>query len=88
MPAKGQKGCGTARRHRKRGRGTGCRKTEGRPDDLADALISGSAPTIYGWMGGSNTRSDPDRTYTLESVASYAGGVTGTSSPVTITVAN
>jgi hypothetical protein len=60
----------------------------GGPDGLADTLISGSTLTIFGWLGGWNTTSVPDGIYTLESVASYAGGVTGTSAPVTITVAN
>jgi hypothetical protein len=35
-----------------------------------------------------NTASVPDGTYSLTSVASYAGGVSGTSAPVSVTVAN
>jgi hypothetical protein len=60
----------------------------GGPDDYVDQVISGSTPTYYGWVGGWNTAGVPDGTYTLDSVASYAGGVAGTSSPITITVAN
>ena len=60
----------------------------GGPEDLVDQVISGSTPTIYGWIGGWNTTSVPDGMYTLQSVASYAGGVSGTSAPVTVTVSN
>jgi hypothetical protein len=60
----------------------------GGPHDLVDQTISGSTPTIYGWIGGWNTASVPDGTYTLNSVASYAGGVSGTSPPITVTVSN
>jgi uncharacterized protein YjbI with pentapeptide repeats len=60
----------------------------GGPGNLVDQVISGSVPTYYGWIGGWNTTSVPDGTYTLNSVASYPGGVAGTSAPVTFTVAN
>ncbi len=60
----------------------------GGPNDLVDQTISGSTPTIYGWIGAWNTASVPDGTYTLNSVASYAGGVSGTSPPITVTVSN
>jgi YVTN family beta-propeller protein len=60
----------------------------GGPNNLVDTVISGSTPTYFGWIGAWNTTTVPDGTYTLQSVASYAGGVTGTSSPITITVAN
>jgi uncharacterized protein YjbI with pentapeptide repeats len=60
----------------------------GGPNNLVDQVISGSMRTYIGWLGGWNTTSVPDGTYTLNSVASYAGGVAGTSPPVTITVAN
>jgi hypothetical protein len=60
----------------------------GGPNNLVDTLISGSGPWIYGWLGEWNTTTVPDGTYTIQSVASYAGGETGTSVPVTITVAN
>jgi hypothetical protein len=60
----------------------------GGPNNLVDQIISGSTRTYIGWLGGWNTASVPNGTYTLNSVASYAGGVTGTSPPVTFTVAN
>jgi uncharacterized protein YjbI with pentapeptide repeats len=60
----------------------------GGPSNLVDQIISGSTLTAYGWLGGWNTASVPNGTYTLNSVASYAGGVTGTSPPITFTVAN
>jgi hypothetical protein len=39
-------------------------------------------------LGGFDTTTVPNGTYTLQSVASYAGGVTGTSPGIAITVAN
>ena len=44
--------------------------------------------TPYGWLAEWNTTSVPDATYTVDSVASYAGGVSGTSSPISVTVDN
>jgi hypothetical protein len=51
-------------------------------------VISGSTSTYYGWLGAWNSASVPNGTYTLQSVASYGGGVSGTSAPITITVSN
>ena len=45
-------------------------------------------PTNYGWVVPWNTTTVPNGTYTLQSVASYAGGLSGTSAPITITVSN
>ena len=42
---------------------------------LNDQVISTASPTIYGWVGQWNTTTIPNGTYTLQSVASYAGGV-------------
>jgi uncharacterized protein YjbI with pentapeptide repeats len=58
----------------------------GGPDN--GTVISAGAPTLYGWLGQWNTTVVPNGTYTLQSVASYAGGVSGTSAPITITVNN
>ena len=55
---------------------------------LTNSVIASASPTYYGWIGLWNTTSVPNGTYTLQSLASYAGGVTGTSPPITITVAN
>jgi hypothetical protein len=55
---------------------------------LTDQVISGSSDTAFGWIGGWNTATVADGTYTLRSVACYAGGVCGTSAPVTMTVSN
>jgi len=60
----------------------------GGPDRYTDKVISGSTPTYYGWIGGWNTTSVPNGSYVLQSVASYAGGVTGTSAGIIITVKN
>jgi hypothetical protein len=50
--------------------------------------ISAGFPTLYGWLGQWNTTAVPNGTYTLQSVASYSGGVHRTSPPITITIAN
>jgi hypothetical protein len=60
----------------------------GGPSDLSDQVIATAIPTYVGWAAAWNTTGVPDGSYTLESVASYAGGVSGTSPPITITVAN
>jgi acetyl esterase/lipase len=55
---------------------------------LSDQVIATATPTLYGWVAQWNTTSVPNGTYTLQSVAVYSGGVSGTSPPVTVTVAN
>ena len=55
---------------------------------LSDRVIAVATPTLYGWLAKWNTTSVPDGTYSLQSIASYVGGVSGTSAPVTITVDN
>ena len=55
---------------------------------LSDQVIATGTLTIYGWLAEWNTTSVPDGTYSLQSVASYSGGVSGTSASVTITVDN
>jgi len=60
----------------------------GGPNNLLDTPISGSAPTNYGWIGGWNSTAVPNGTYTIQSVASYTGGVAGMSAPITVTVSN
>jgi hypothetical protein len=60
----------------------------GGPNNLVDTLISGSTPTYIGWIGAWNSTTVPNGTYTLQSVATYAGGVNGTSPGITITVSN
>jgi Bacterial Ig domain len=55
---------------------------------LNQAVIATAVPTIVGWLAGWDSTSVTNGTYTLQSVASYAGGVTGTSPGVTITVSN
>ena len=51
-------------------------------------MIATGTPTIYGWLASWNTTSVANGTYTLQSVASYAGGVSGTSPGITVTVSN
>jgi len=55
---------------------------------LSDQVIATGTPTYYGWLAEWNTTTVPNGTYTLQSVASYAGGVSGTSQGITITVDN
>jgi hypothetical protein len=60
----------------------------GGPANMSDDVIATGTPTLYGWIGQWNTTAVPNGTYTLQSVASYTGGVSGTSTPITITVNN
>jgi hypothetical protein len=55
---------------------------------LTNAVIATATPTIYGWLANWNTTTVLNGTYTLQSVASYAGGVSGTSAPITVSVTN
>ncbi len=59
----------------------------GGPSHLSEQVAIATS-TYVGWAASWNTTGVPDGTYTLESVASYANGVNGTSAGVTITVAN
>jgi hypothetical protein len=55
---------------------------------LSDHVVATGTPTLIGWLAQWNTTGVADGTYTLQSVASYGGGVSGTSLPVTVTVGN
>jgi uncharacterized protein YjbI with pentapeptide repeats len=55
---------------------------------ITNQVISGSTPTIYGYLGAWNSTSVPNGTYTLQSVATDVDGVSTTSAPVTISVNN
>ena len=57
---------------------------------LTNDVVGTAVATIYGWLAIWNSTSPvvPNGTYTLQSVASYGGGVSGQSSPINITVAN
>ena len=60
----------------------------GGPSNLNDQVVASGSPTLYGWLANWDTRSVPNGVYTLQSVASYGGEVSGTSSGITITVSN
>ncbi len=55
---------------------------------LTNQMIGTGTPTLYGYLAQWNTTAVPNGTYTLRSVAAYAGGVSGASPPITITVSN
>jgi Bacterial Ig domain/Pentapeptide repeats (8 copies)/HYR domain len=55
---------------------------------LTNQVIATATPTLYGWLAEWDTTSVPNGTYQLNTVASYGGGVSGTSTPITITVSN
>jgi hypothetical protein len=55
---------------------------------LNDTVIATATPTIIGWLAGWNSTTVANGTYTLQSVASYPGGVSGTSPGITIMVNN
>jgi hypothetical protein len=53
-----------------------------------EVIATATRPTIYGWLAGWNTTTVANGTYTLQSVAYYASGASGTSTGTTITVNN
>ena len=55
---------------------------------LNNAIIATATPTNYGWLANWNSTSVPNGNYTLQSVASFAGGGSGTGPGVTVTVNN
>ena len=57
-------------------------------EELNHAVIATAIATTIGWLARWNSTAVTNGTYTLQSVASYGPEVSGTSSPVTITVAN
>ena len=60
----------------------------GGPSNLSDQVFATATLTYVGWAAAWNTTGVSDGSYTLQSVASYAGGVSGTSAPISITVDN
>ena len=63
-------------------------EVSGGPSDVSDVQVAIATPNIYGWLATWNTATLPNGTYTLQSVASYAGGVSGTSAGTTVTISN
>ena len=55
---------------------------------LRDQVIATGTPTYYGWLARWNTTTVPNGIYNLQTVAAYAGGVSGPGAPVSITVDN
>jgi len=63
-------------------------EVSGGPSDLSDVQVATGTGTLIGWLAAWNTTTVPNGTYTLQSVASYSGGISGTSPPITINVNN
>jgi hypothetical protein len=55
---------------------------------LTDQVVATGTPSLYGWLAEWNTATVPNGTYDLKTVASFAGGVSGMSPPITINVNN
>ena len=55
---------------------------------LTDAVIATATPTYFGWLALWNTTTVANGTYSLQSVATYTGGVNVTGPTIAITVNN
>jgi hypothetical protein len=55
---------------------------------LTNQVVATGTSSIWGWYAQWNTATVPNGVYDLTSVASYAGGVSGASPPITVTVSN
>jgi hypothetical protein len=55
---------------------------------LTSPVVVNATPTIYGWLASWNTTTVDNGTYAIVSVATYSGGVSGTSPPVPFTLNN
>jgi hypothetical protein len=60
----------------------------GGPSNLNGQVIATGTPTYYGWLSHWDTTTVPNGTYSLGSVAAYAGGQQGFSTRISITVNN
>ena len=63
-------------------------EVSGGPPDFSNVQIASATPTLYGWLARWDTTTVPNGTYTLQSVATSAGVVSASSSPVTVSVNN
>ena len=55
---------------------------------VSNQVIATGVPTIYGYLTAFDSSNFPNGTYTIRSVATDSQGLTGTSAPVSITIAN
>ena len=60
----------------------------GRDGRCTNQLVATGTATLYGYLAQWKTTAVPNGTYQLTSLASYAGGISGSSPPITITVSN
>ncbi len=63
-------------------------EVSGGPSDLSDVQVATGTATLIGWLAAWNTTTVPNGTYTLQSVATNASGISGTSAGITVTVKN
>jgi hypothetical protein len=55
---------------------------------LTNQIVATAVPTIFGWIALWNTTAVANGSYSLQSVASFSGGVSATSAPITVVVNN
>ena len=55
---------------------------------LSDVEVASGTATLYGWLATWDTTTIPNGVYTVQSLASYGGGVSGTSAGISATIGN
>jgi YVTN family beta-propeller protein len=55
---------------------------------LSDVDVASGTATLYGWLATWDTTTIPNGVYTVQSLASYGGGLSGTSAGISVTIGN
>jgi hypothetical protein len=63
-------------------------EVSGGPNSISDLVVGTDTGTYYGYIGGWDTTTVPNGSYTLQSVATDTSATSTTSAPITITVNN